>query len=302
MPEVGEVEIVFTGLCSFLNLRNLNGTMPDPSVILPRTPQDVPHVPFIAFDKREVAVQTDGPPFETVKFTNDDFLFRAFNGQELIIREDVPGWPNILASYDLIAKKDIYWPEARNRWNRDFVPAENDKPKSAKVAAFMYFGGGTISAERMTDFPWKFRAEEGTPPVRGYYAQELVYRIYPYRPPGPATIQDIPAFDTLTITIRSLDDPAQQETCTFTCKRPDVHKIKLWIGNNDKDDIHRALLRLSSRPRRAVHFKYLNDVSDIDGIGPVPTPLVPRVMFPVQGPDDGTGSDTGYCGPHNAGE
>lgn len=289
-PVPGEVEIVFSGLCSFLNLRNMNGTMPEPSVILPRTPNEAPHVPYIAYDKREVELSQQtggGAPFVYVETTDNDFYYRALDGVEVAIEDDPVGWPVVLPSYDLVSKKDDYWPYAKNQWDRRFVPSGSKRPDDRFVAAFMYLGGGSISGERMTDFPWEFRDDDGSPTVRGYYAQEVVYRIYPF------------FSDELTIVVTRLDGQPPDEVFTFKCKRPSVRKIKLWIGNNDKTDIHRSLLRLSSQPRQAVHFEYLNDVASVSAVGPLPVPLVPRGTFPTPSPTGGGGSDTGYCGPSN---
>jgi hypothetical protein len=291
---VYEAEIVFTGLCSFLNLRNTNGTMPGPSVIMPVTTAEAPHTPFVAYDTREVAVtQTGGgepfepiPVTETVNYT--DLLYRKLNGHLMTFEEDQIGWPSVLSTYDHISKKDDYWPEARDQWNRDFVPLDDEFPDHRFVAAYMHLGAGVVSAERMTDFPWEFRHEDGRPTVRAYWAQEVVYRIFPY------------ASNALTIRLERFDGAEPVETFTFTPLRPQSKKIKIWVGNNDSRDIYRALLRYSSIPRKAAHFEYSNDVATIVGIGPVPTAIVPRRTFDPGAPDYGTGSDTGYCGPTNS--
>jgi len=290
VEKVGEVEIVFTGLCAFLNLSNTNGTMPDPSVMMPRTSPEYKHVPFIAFDKREVTVSTDdGAPFQYVNTTNQDFYYRILDGHYITLLDDPVGWPNVLPSYDLVVRKDDYWPDAKNKWDRRFVPIGDMSHDPRFVGAHMYLGAGTVSAERMTDFPWEFRDEQGNPSLRGYFAQEMVYRIYPFRYTTEFTIQ---------IVLEPIEG-GLSETYSFKSARPNVDKIKLWIGNNDADDIHRALLRLSSQPKKADHFEFLNDVSSVSGIGPVPSPLVPKGTFPAPISGGGTGSDTGYCGPFN---
>lgn len=296
-PEPAELEIVFTGLCSFLNLTNTNGTMPRPSVILPRTPaDDHPHVPFIAFNDADVAVTPD-VAFVGVPNTTD-FRYRVLNGEYIALANDPVGWPVVLPSYELLCKKDCYWPEAKNHWDRRYVPTADTEPDSRVVAAYMRFGAGTISAERLTDFEWEFVTEDGRCTQRGYFAQEVVYRVYPFPK------------KELMIRLRRLDEKGDPETFTFTAKRPNSNKIKIWIGNSDQ--VYKSLLRLSSPPKRAIHFKHLNDVAGLGSIGPVPVPLVPSGLF---GPDQliggsntggrftepGSGSDTGYCGPHNPG-
>lgn len=300
-----ELEIIFTGLCSFLNLTNTNGTMPPPSVILPRTSDDDEHTPFIAFNTADVKVTTSGGGAEFVPVEKaPDFQHRTLDGVLLKFREDSVGWPVVLPSYALVAQKDCYWPEAKNHWDRDYVPAGDDEPDSKVVAAYMPLGAGTIAAERLTDFEWEFVAEDGRCTQRAYYAQEVIYRIYPFRS------------KQLTLVLRRLDNKSGsdkkpvKEIFTFTVARANSTKIKIWIGNSD--EIHKSLLRLSSAPKRAIHFEHLNDVSGFGGSGPIPSPIVPRDLFlaadvenaenegqPKKRP--GTGSDTGYCGPHNPG-
>ena len=291
----GELEIIFTGLCSFLNLTNTNGTMPPPSVILPRTPDNAKHIPFVAFhvDDIEVTSSTGDAKFKEVTYAKG-FLYRELDGVLIRFDDDSIGWPVVLPSYKLLAQKDCYWPEAKNRWDRRYVPEGDDEPDERVVAAYMRLGAGTVGAERLTDFEWEFVAEDGKCTQRAYFAQEVIYRIYPFR------------HEWLRLVLRRLDNQGDSETLTFTNIRPNSTKVKIWIGNSDQ--MHKSLLRLSSVPKRAIHFKHLNDVAYVSGSGPIPFPVVPPRLFwdeekessdEGQGTEPGSGSDTGYCGPHN---
>lgn len=288
---LNELEIVFPGLCSFINMRNCNGTLPPPCVVLPQTPDAMKHIPFIAFGKADVRVEKlrGSANFTDVEFA-PDFSYLPLNGVDIRLLEDLRGFPRVLRSYELIAHKDDYWPEAKNCWDERYFPGEDGRPDEHVVAAFMPIGGGTIAAERLTDFEWEFRNEDGLPTTREHYAQEVIYRIYPFR------------HENITLVLTRFDRSAKEpDVFRFYSQRKNVKKIKLWIGNSDS--IHRALLRISGVPRKAIHFEHLNYIASLGRKGPIPCPVVPWNLF--QGPnlsniDDppGGGSDTGYCGPN----
>lgn len=283
--EFTELEIVFSGLCSFLNLQNDNRTMPNPSVVLVDTPPDNKHTPFIAYDTRTTSVSSPGL-FKPVDKA-PGFAYWELDNVELILRNDAPGFPIVTPSYNHVVRKDDYWPEAKDIWYPNVVPKLGEKPKPDGAAAFMEFGGGVISAERTTDFEWAFYYPNGEfTGASDYYAQEVLYRVYPLST-GSVLITVLP-FGGGTGT-----------NLTFTSILADYRKVKIWIGNNDKADIYKALLRLSSQPKDAKHFQYLNTVSYKDPGGPYPRAIVPKGTFPAPGTGSGGGADTGYCGPHN---
>jgi hypothetical protein len=198
-------------------------------------------------------------------------------------------FPTILPTFDFVANKDEYWPETKNQWSAAHVgdPRTGARPNPLVVAAYMEFGEGTIAAEHMTDFEWEFRKDDCSVNKRGYFAQEVLYRIYPFKPPE------------LDVIIERLDKTGQRILLKFMPIADASAKVKLWIGNSDKNDIHRDLRRLSSRPRRGVDFEFLNSVTGIKNPGPLPFPIVPDGTFPPE--DPGAGGSAGLCGPGNAG-
>jgi hypothetical protein len=290
----GEIEIVFTGLCCFLNLRNRNKTMGDPSVILVHTPNTpgIKHIPYIAFEKSQITVDPPGDAtFQTLMATPPqnvptNYMYRALKGVELHIEDDMPGTPEVTPSYDFVARKDDYWPYAKDQWNDQYVTAPGDNPDPASVEVLMRFGGGAISAERITDFEWIFRDQSGQPALPAYYAQEVLYRIYPSKKPE------------LRLHLTPLeDDGTAEEVLVFKPGGP-YTKIKIWIGNSDDKQIDKAVLRVNPPvPDKGIHFEYLNRVASVAQKGPIPEPHYATGRFPVSG--GGAGGDTGYCGPSN---
>src|SRR5690349_11452901 len=191
-----DVEVVFTGLCAFLNVNATNESMPDPSVILVRgDDHDMPgmpgmssnndnapkhmHVAFIAYDSKTTKVSADPDvAFEDVQQAQT-FKFLRLDGVQVQIEGDDPGTPNLPDnSYrDLVARKDEYWPEVKNKWNRDYVPepAMGKKPSKTAVAAYLRFGSkGNITAGKVSPFPWQFPKLDGTFYI-GNFAEEVVY-------------------------------------------------------------------------------------------------------------------------------
>ncbi|MBV9493008.1 MAG: hypothetical protein JOZ54_02095 [Acidobacteria bacterium] len=317
-----KVEVVFTGLCSFLNVRDNHGDdMVEPSIILVRTDVDVDagtpgpgyvegrnpedpegtpvlqhdhdeeedhaHTPFIAFSGNRMT--TTFPEFEPIAETG--FLMYSIPpGKEIAIAGVAAGKPVVVQSYDTIAKKDHYWPAAQNHWNRDYVPVKGERPDPHCVAAFMRFGKGFIGAGRLCPLEWTFQDSIGRT-LTNQFAEEGIYTFD--QPPGDIVI-------TLT-NLEGAPDPIEIRLTPIP--PPDNRPLSdqtIFIGNNMEDDIERAVLRAAAdNYRDGDHFRFLNAVS-----------YMPTGPFPAFGrrvnrsrpsaASGGSGSTSGACGPHSS--
>jgi hypothetical protein len=349
-----DVEIIFTGLCSFLNVNGQNATMTEPSVILVRTDDhsahdmhethdpkassekdlassastsassssppganaaaepivappagDMEHIPYIAFNTTDAVLVDDATKQEPADLKP---VFEAPNGRFLrlagadplpaaVLIEIVgvtPGQPTIDPSYADVVKKDDYWPEAKDKWNRAFVPepAKNgklNKPDKSAVVAFLRFGKGTISATRICPFLWHFD-KPGGGVHEGNFAEEVIYSGFTH--PG----------DDLVITLKYLDTEALVRTLRFSPKVADQEKLRIFIGNNVEGDMDNSVNRLipGSINPTGHHFSFLNQVASIETAGPIPSALTPKVPPPPPPPEFGSGGIGGVCGPNNS--
>lgn len=303
-----EAEIIFSGLCSFLNVRDVNPTMPEPSVILVRTNGvDVgtrsvddefafeqletvadEHIPYIAFKTADVDVDVleGGALFEDVPRA-EGFQFLRLDGVELKIENDPPGQPVVDRTYDRVVKKDDYWPEASNVWNRDFVPERTMKPKKTVVVGFMRFGTGKIAAGKMARVEWSF-ARPGMEPHRGRFAEEVIYSGFPH------------SGESVVVHLTDLETGELQTTLRFSAKAASAAKLTLFVGNNDVGDIDNAVQRrIPPHVPDNDHFLFLNQVALLDDEGPVPTVVRPAVFTPIRS-DLAGGHSSGPCGPNSS--
>lgn len=310
-----EAEIIFSGLCSFLNVRNANPTMTEPSVILVRTegvridtrnidkelaglddepPTPDEHIPYIAFQTAEVNVEVleGGALFKNVPKA-PGFEFLRLDGVELKIADDPPAMPTVLDSYDLVVKKDDYWPAARNLWNRDFVPEPAqpgqpfNQPKKSAVVGFMRFGSGTIAAGKMARVEWSF-PRPGQDPHRGRFAEEVVYS------------RAVPDQQPVVIQLTDLESGEARIKLRFSAKDPAATKLTLFVGNNDVGDIDNAVQRRipASVPDNE-HFLFLNQVAAVADEGPIPSVVRSRLFSPFSSERVG-GHSSGPCGPNSS--
>lgn len=362
-----DVEIVFSGLCTFHNVRDINPTMPEPSVILIRTdnepsaesiaaagsrspaaslssvslksarvsavlegrrertredidrkrseliqrqiaegnPQraarsgeakcsqtsagatvedtDV-HIPYLAFNVGNASVD-DPTGFVDVDFA-PGFKLLQLNGVEIVIQNDPPGTPTVDPSYDSVLKKDNYWPEAKDLWNRDFVPVRGGKPKKTAVAGWMRFGGGTISSDQLCPVAWKFDARPGFPQLSGFFNLEVIYSGFPH------------SGNTIVIELRDLETGILiRDPLVFSPVSSTQEKLTLFIGNADPCDVDNALLRapLADMPDND-HFRFLNRVASISDPGILPTIVRPPSSAKTKRRPPG-GFSSGPCGP-----
>lgn len=294
-----DVEIVFTGLCSFLNVRNSNKLMPEPSVILVQTKthpegdahaghngKDHVHIPYLAFDKFRAQVNSPELFNESVPQTLDQFIFMRLNGFEVKVDGIPDGALNVDPNYDDpvkgVVRRDDYWPEAIDKFDETYVPKKGAQPKKSAVETFMRFGSGNIAAGSRAKVDWIFPKLDGTE-FKGKFPEEVIYR---FSIPG----------DELVVRLVDLEEPQQlQHELRFT-RQPKKKKLVLHIGNNVLDDMDNAVFRI--RPdlvEDGDHFKFLNLTAGILG-APKPK-LGPPPKNPK--PNKGGGVRGGACGPNN---
>jgi hypothetical protein len=245
------------------------------------------HIPYIGFDSRTVNVEVlegnvvieDVPRLE-------QFKFMRLDGVELKIENDPPDKPMVDRTYDRVVKKDDYWPEARNVWNRAFVPERTKQPLKSAVVAFMRFGRGKIAAGKISRVEWSF-VRPGREPHRGRFAEDVVYSGFPH------TDQSV------VIRLTDLEDGTLRATLRFSPTNPAATKLTLFVGNNDRSDIDSAVeRRIAEVVPDNEHFLFLNLVADLDDEGPIPSVIHPSVFTPPG--DIGGGHSSGPCGPNSS--
>lgn len=310
-----KAQIVISGLASFLNVRDNNSSMPEPSVILVRAEGHPPdpkgahsgahvshnpsekHVAFLAFDTTKVKV--DKPASFKPVPSAPAHQFLALNGVEVGVVSDPPCRPKVLRSFDRVVRKDDYWPEAKNKWNRAYVPRRGRKPKKKAVRAFLRFGSGTIEAGRIADHRWKFKKKRGI--LMRKFAEEVVYRDFPL------------SGKEVVIELRDLATGKLVRRLRFSGLSPRARTVMLVIGNHPENDMDSAVrrkapkLKVSGSPTNpippSVHFGFLNLVSTMRG-GPIPVPIPDPVRPSSSGRGRGPGGGGvlgGPCGPGGAG-
>jgi len=315
-----DVEIVFSGLCSFLNVYDNNPTMGEPGVILIRADrhhhdngepaehdhdhgepeehdheasgepgggvinsEDI-HIPFIAFDTG--FTQVNDPTGFTAVDDRPEFVFMTLDGEEISIEGHQPAVPQVNDSFEQVLRKDDYWPEAKNQWNRDLVPERGQKPKASAVAAFMRFGSGLITAQRLSSEFWSF-SKPGLSAHVGRFAEEVSYSGFP-----------LSDNDELRITLTHLETGTVR-TLVFSSIDPEAEVLTIFIGNNTDDGMDEALDRQPSKPdepRHGRHVSILDRVANPDlGTSNREAKPVPPLLGFRKG-----GGGSGYCGPGSA--
>jgi len=341
------VEIVFSGLCSFLNVNGLNETMTEPSVILVRTdhhmdmpgmskssrsgtsgysvrqpketksktsgkkhrhPKPAPpaapkveqgamveHVAFIAFNSLTTKVTADPVvPFEIAHEEASNFQMLRLDGVEIEIENDPPGTPNLPDDTyrTLVVRKDDYWPEVKNKWDRSFVPepGSGKKPDRSSVIAYVRLGNGDITAGRICPFPWKFAKLDGTFFEKNF-AEEVTYSNFPH------------TGDEVVLKLKDLQTGALVQTLRFSALPANHGTITIFVGNNMQEDIGFAVNRKQPGVREeGDHFKFLNRIADpkLAHRHGGPTPILGKRNRPIEGGANGGGGiGGGPCGPNN---
>lgn len=284
-------EIVITGLCSILNPTGKNNKMGDPAFIAVQTKhkhesgkkQADHHIAYIAFDSTKVNID-DGTGFHQVPKAKQ-FLYLPLDGQEISIVGVLTGTPKVDQTYLHVVRKDDYWPDAKDKFNRDYVPHKGSKPNKTAVKAWMRFGAGRITAGRISRVLWEFAIKTNGKKHIGNFAEEVVYSNF------------LAADATeLVIALQDLDAAAGvvPRTLRFT---PVIANdlVTVIVGNNVTEDMAGAVKRIITTgwKTNGKHFKYLNAVADPNcGVGPIPTPKKTGAVG-----TKGGGENSGPCGP-----
>jgi hypothetical protein len=247
------------------------------------------HISHLSFDATQVRVDVASQPlFQQVPMA-PGFLFIPLNGVEIEIENDPAGLPDVDQSYDqFVVKKDTYWPEARGKFNPDFIPEKGKQPKRSAVVSLMRFGSGTIKAGNLSPVQWKFD-RNGQRPLVGTFAEEVIYSGFPH------------SGDEVVVHLRDIDTREIVRTLRFSPITPEITSLTLFIGNNDVDDIDNAVQRIvPGDVRDNNHFRFLNRIASIPDPGRIPK-VVPRPPRPSSDDDDSDGPvggiSSGPCGP-----
>jgi hypothetical protein len=191
-------------------------------------------------------------------------------------------------------RKDDYWPEVRNEWNRDYVPHAGSRPKKSAAKVFMRFGAGTVSADRISQVEWAFPMRDGGV-YHGHFAEEVIYSGFAHPEEAVVlTLSDL--LDGEPDGHHMQAQAAPPRTLRFTLRSGcSAQKLTLFVGNLMASDMEPAVRReVTTRARPGDHFKYLNRVAAPQyGDGPLPLALNP----PESNVDDGCGGSGGICGP-----
>lgn len=280
-----DVEIVFAGLCSFLNPGGKNSTMGDPAVIAVQTPHGngtehhhEEHIAFIGFDSRKVEIDDDSP-FEPHPDA-PEFYYMPLDGVEISIVGHAAATPIIDSTFSrLIVRKDNYWPEAKDQWNRDYVPSAGYKPKKTAVKVYMRLGSGTLGAGRVSMVRWEF-PRPGLSSYGGYFAEEAVYHFQV----GSSEV---------VVKLTDLESGTPAGTFRFSPAQGWQGSVELFVANNLKGDMPGTFeRRVTTASKQGDHFKFLNRVADAGlGNGPIP------ITIGSFDPDVGGGETSGPCGP-----
>jgi hypothetical protein len=318
-----EVELVFAGLTTLVNVDNADESVLGPSAILLNPDYEGPHaasakmpnhhhggnmsatddqtdnmthIPFIAFDSRLAAVDT-GDGFEPVKDA-DPFLFLNLdkdypNGVEISIKSHLRYIPTIDDTFGNIASRSIYWPESIGQWNYECVPPAGDRPKKEAVKAFFRLGAGKLAAGRICPYKWKFTKLNGDTIIRNF-AEEATYS---YRETEEYSVT-IDLYDLETKRDED-EDTLPLRTLIFTPYENATRDLTLFIGNSvveDMDDVVRRR-RSKSTVGTSSHFYLFNNVVDVGQAGAPKPPVGVKPGNIEDGRDGAGGSDGGICGP-----
>jgi len=263
-------EVIFVGLCTLVNVTNQNMStdVPPASAVVMKFTD---HKNFIAFDSGAVDVTGVTPEqLSTSRFSMIQFLPE---GEVLTFNDDRTQPPTVLASFDNIAHFGEYsgfTADQLKAWDPTYIPKRNTLPKANTVAAYVEFGAGTISADRMTLRKYEFTVP-GVDPVKERarcFAREVHYV---YDAPGKG----------LLIEARSLSTNVKR-TMLFTPKGS-ATKVQIWIGTsmNPLGDLQRI------EPKKfqdGAHFAAFYK-SDLVGDNPLKEPLPRPVPYDCDGKD-----------------
>jgi len=332
-----EVELVFTGMATFVNLYNEDVRIIGPSMILLKaddlshgdhdmagmnmpgmggenasptaptpgnnnppvgnTPDPNKHIPFIAFDSRLVSVDNN-TGFQPVPIATD-YRYRPLDGVEIRIEGHNDSVPIVDSSFSYVVTRDMYWPESKGLWNHDVVPLAGKQPKKTAAKALFRFGQGRISAGRLCPFRWRFTKPNGDIFSR-HFAEEVSYA---YSNTDQSLIEVI---------LLDLETRVEIERLQFQLLPGKVvpgpngtsvvdrtnSKLTLFIGNNTEPDILAAVRRARTDGKFSETRHFAVFNSVVDlGAGTPPLPPQAEEATNLIVEGGGGGSDGGICGP-----
>jgi hypothetical protein len=278
------VEILFVGLCSFLNMNNQYSFMPPPSVVLHRTDQSMKHQAFIAWDQNSVALQ-NAASFP-VLYTKNGTAFLKVDSEELALNDDQSAGPTFVDQttfFKSVPRITLYGdlPQTPD-FEPKHVPPKGQMPDPGAEAAYLEFGNGTISSDWQTEKQYVFRDGNGVAmdTTARYYHRRVKYA---YTASGNA----------LVIVARKFDNSLRRK---LIFKPISGTAVTVWIGNsmNIDEDMNPTP---PIKNKIAAHFKFFYGTL----LNPPSTLYVPVIegpLTPLQKPPAG-GAGTGYCGPDN---
>ena len=302
-------EIHFIGLCTFINLRDLDKEIIRPSLLMPVTPEgDDKHIAFIAYDTK--AVTTDSSKFEDISSTSSFRWYRLSGGWTIDFPQDEDGIPTLLPSFATIAHAEQYWPRSsKHAWNHRFVPKRDDLPNSKAVEVVVRLGAGELSADRLGAHRWAFHDKQTGHVLIDRFSEVAIYR-FAIGDDGSLKLR-LKEFET--------DDPQDIE---FTLPEDAPAPISVWVGSCGESYVERALAGTlqTGDPQPGTHFRYLHG-KKCGKNGPIPVPFSDtdtdeeiglkiahiksekaraRAKSNKADPGDGRG-EYGLCGPDNGG-
>lgn len=240
------------------------------------------HIPYLAFNSVKTTVN-DRSGFVDVKDASG-FLMLPLNGIELVVKSNPAGTPTVHSSFDLVVKRDEYWPAARGQWNREVVPLRGKRPTKSAAVGFMRFGAGLLSSGRLAPNAWQFD-RPGLSPLVGVFAEEVIYSRFPHDK------------DDIVIELLDIESGARvRDPLRFSARRGET-LIRLFIGNNDSNDVDLAVTQTRTiGMSNTNHFRFLNRSSLQNGLGVIPTVIADANPLPILDRPVGSYS-SGPCGP-----
>lgn len=270
------VEIVFIGLCSFLNIDGTHLEMPPPSVILHN---DSAHTPYIAYDTTKVVLSST--PTVTPTSLGGNYAIIKLTGEELILNDNAGAKPNAKTDFDKVVHFATYSGDASPSWHRARVPLNGDLPDDSEVAAYIELGGGDLYGERVSPIRWQFK-DPGNGTLSGQQADKFARAV---------RYKFMSATDNLIIRARALDGTSHRRlvfTAT-TLGQP----VEVYIGNSVKNKELKDIVWIEP-PNHAPGTHFMVFYKTVDD--PLAHMFIP---FPIESPGPDKGPDTGYCGPDN---
>jgi hypothetical protein len=238
------VEILFVGLCSFLNMENKVNYMPPPSVVMHRVDPATNHVTFIAWKESETTL--DNAANLPVMRTRNQTPFIMVDAEEISLNNDLSELPTLDATFkDHVARLTKYANLAATPlFDQTRVPLPGRMPSPKVEQAYLEFGKGTVSSDWPTSRTFVFRDDElnAADETARTYDRRVLYT-YPT------------AADALAIVLRKFDNSTHRRLVF----RPAAGTtVRVWIGNSTDIDED-----MSETPKItndfAEHFRFFYD-------------------------------------------